>query len=236
MQGITEVDLAAGKRRGWKTADKEEAGEERRPVAASAMRACAPHKIKWFWVKGATPATNMNERADPLANRAIDAMLGIERVVEPPLPAAKKISEIGACPSAERGDRTAHRAGQEGKCLQARRPPVSEGVSERDRSLRRLISCDDHLQALRRELPALLWRRRGGGLLPLCGVHGVRRLHHQARALICGHDHPANRLADPRRFPIGLPFGVADVGAAVALSRRRPWSGPSCPPAAGSDR
>jgi len=36
--------------------------------------ACAEHKIEWFWVKGHSGHVE-NERADELANQAIDALL-----------------------------------------------------------------------------------------------------------------------------------------------------------------
>lgn len=73
MKGITEW-LANWKRRGWKTAAK-------KPVLnvdlwqrldAAAQR----HQIEWRWVRGHSGDAG-NERADALANRGIDELLGI---------------------------------------------------------------------------------------------------------------------------------------------------------------
>lgn len=70
--GITEW-LAQWKLRGWKTAD-------RKPVKNvdlwQALEAeLGRHTIEWHWVKGHAGVPG-NERADRLANAAIDAMLG----------------------------------------------------------------------------------------------------------------------------------------------------------------
>ncbi len=72
MKGITEW-LAAWKRRGWKTAD-------RKPVKNVDLwqrleQAAHTYKIHWKWVRGHAGHPE-NERADQLANRAIDEMLG----------------------------------------------------------------------------------------------------------------------------------------------------------------
>jgi ribonuclease HI len=69
--GITEW-MAGWKRRNWKTADK-------KPVKNIDLwqrldLACARHDIEWHWVKGHSGHTE-NERADILANLAIDRML-----------------------------------------------------------------------------------------------------------------------------------------------------------------
>lgn len=69
-QGITEW-LANWKRRGWKTAD-------RRPVKNVDLwqrldAAAAPHRIDWQWVRGHSGHVE-NERADALANQAIDEL------------------------------------------------------------------------------------------------------------------------------------------------------------------
>lgn len=69
-KGITEW-LPQWKRRGWKTADK-------KPVKNADLwerleRASAPHRIDWRWIKGHAGHPE-NERADRLANRAIDEM------------------------------------------------------------------------------------------------------------------------------------------------------------------
>jgi len=69
-KGITEW-LPGWKRRGWRTAG-------RTPVKnADLWRAleseAARHQVSWHWVRGHTGHPE-NERADALANRAIDAM------------------------------------------------------------------------------------------------------------------------------------------------------------------
>jgi ribonuclease HI len=70
MKGITEW-LPNWRRRGWKTADK-------KPVKNADLwqrldAACRPHQVEWRWVRGHTGHPE-NERADALANRAIDEM------------------------------------------------------------------------------------------------------------------------------------------------------------------
>jgi ribonuclease HI len=67
LQGMTEW-IGGWKARGWKTAD-------RKPVKNDDLwkrldAACAPHKIKWTWVKGHA-GHEYNERADQLANKGI---------------------------------------------------------------------------------------------------------------------------------------------------------------------
>ena len=67
LQGMTEW-IRGWKARGWKTADK-------KPVKNDDLwkrldAACAPHKIKWTWVKGHA-GHEFNERADQLANKGI---------------------------------------------------------------------------------------------------------------------------------------------------------------------
>ena len=67
LQGMTEW-ISGWKVRGWKTADK-------KPVKNDDLwkrldAACAPHKIKWTWVKGHA-GHEYNERADQLANKGI---------------------------------------------------------------------------------------------------------------------------------------------------------------------
>lgn len=69
-QGITEW-LANWKRRGWKTAD-------RKPVKNVDLwqrldAAAAAHCIEWHWVRGHSGHPE-NERADALANEAIDEL------------------------------------------------------------------------------------------------------------------------------------------------------------------
>lgn len=71
MKGMTEW-LPAWKKRGWKTAG-------RKPVANADLwqrldAQCERHDVQWRWVKGHSGDPG-NERADQLANRAIDDML-----------------------------------------------------------------------------------------------------------------------------------------------------------------
>ncbi len=68
LKGMSEW-IRGWKARGWQTADK-------KPVKNDDLwkrldAACAPHKIKWHWVKGHA-GDEMNERADQLANKGID--------------------------------------------------------------------------------------------------------------------------------------------------------------------
>ncbi|MBI5039995.1 MAG: ribonuclease HI [Gammaproteobacteria bacterium] len=72
QQGITEW-LAGWKRKNWKNA-------ARQPVKNQDLwmeldRLAEPHQIDWQWVKGHAGHPE-NERADQLANRAIDELLG----------------------------------------------------------------------------------------------------------------------------------------------------------------
>jgi ribonuclease HI len=70
-QGITEW-LAAWKRRGWKTADKQPVKNQ--DLWVRLERAADRHKVHWHWIKGHSGHPE-NERADMLANRAIDELL-----------------------------------------------------------------------------------------------------------------------------------------------------------------
>lgn len=68
MKGVTEW-MPNWKRRGWRTAD-------RKPVRNVDLwqrldRALAEHEVEWSWVRGHN-GHESNERADALANRAID--------------------------------------------------------------------------------------------------------------------------------------------------------------------
>ena len=72
MQGITEW-MPAWKARGWRTAD-------RKPVKNDDLwmkldEARRRHRVSWKWVKGHA-GHELNERADALANRGIDELLG----------------------------------------------------------------------------------------------------------------------------------------------------------------
>ena len=72
MQGITEW-IHGWKARGWKTADKKPVKNEdlwRRLDAARSR-----HEVHWRWVKGHAGHA-LNERADALANRGVDELLG----------------------------------------------------------------------------------------------------------------------------------------------------------------
>src|SRR5512139_1038329 len=71
MKGITEW-IADWKKRGWKTAN-------RKPVKNTDLwqrldAALRDHHVEWQWVRGHTGHPE-NERADALANRAIDELL-----------------------------------------------------------------------------------------------------------------------------------------------------------------
>ena len=73
-RGITEW-LAQWKARDWKTAD-------RKPVKNQDLwqqleQAAARHRIEWHWVRGHSGVAG-NERADALANAAIDTLLELK--------------------------------------------------------------------------------------------------------------------------------------------------------------
>ena len=67
LQGMTEW-IRGWKARGWKTADKQPVKND--DLWKRLDAACAPHKIKWTWVKGHA-GHEYNERADQLANKGI---------------------------------------------------------------------------------------------------------------------------------------------------------------------
>lgn len=69
-RGITEW-IANWKQRGWLTANKKPVLN--RDLWERLDAAVAPHRIEWRWVRGHTGHPE-NERADALANRAIDEM------------------------------------------------------------------------------------------------------------------------------------------------------------------
>ena len=70
-KGITEW-LPQWKRRGWKTAAKQPVKNQ--DLWERLERAVERHQIRWDWIKGHSGHPE-NERADALANRAIDEML-----------------------------------------------------------------------------------------------------------------------------------------------------------------
>jgi ribonuclease HI len=70
-KGITEW-LQAWKRRGWKTADKKPVKNQ--DLWMRLEEATHRHTIHWQWIKGHSGHVE-NERADGLANRAIEEML-----------------------------------------------------------------------------------------------------------------------------------------------------------------
>ena len=70
-RGITEW-LPQWKRRGWKTADKKPVKNQ--DLWERLERAAQPHRVQWEWVRGHSGHPE-NERADRLANRAIDEMI-----------------------------------------------------------------------------------------------------------------------------------------------------------------
>lgn len=72
MQGITEW-MRGWKARGWMTADKKPVknAELWQRLDAARLR----HDVKWRWVKGHA-GHELNERADGLANRGVDEVLG----------------------------------------------------------------------------------------------------------------------------------------------------------------
>ncbi len=70
-RGITEW-LTGWKARGWRTADRQPVKNQ--DLWESLEAECARHDIEWRWVKGHSGVPG-NERADLLANQAIDALL-----------------------------------------------------------------------------------------------------------------------------------------------------------------
>jgi ribonuclease HI len=69
--GITRW-LPGWKQRGWRTAAKKPV--KNRDLWERLELALAPHEVRWHWVKGHSGHAE-NERADTLANEAIDALL-----------------------------------------------------------------------------------------------------------------------------------------------------------------
>jgi ribonuclease HI len=68
--GITKW-IHGWQRNGWKTADKKPV--KNADLWQALIAAAAPHKIEWRWVKGHSGDPD-NERADALANAAIEAL------------------------------------------------------------------------------------------------------------------------------------------------------------------
>jgi ribonuclease HI len=72
QQGISEW-VHNWKRRGWKTADKKPVKNE--DLWRRLDELAVSHHVKWVWVKGHA-GHHGNERADQLANRGIEELLG----------------------------------------------------------------------------------------------------------------------------------------------------------------
>ena len=72
LQGITEW-LAGWKRKQWKNSSRQPVKNQ--DLWQELDRLATPHQIDWQWVRGHTGHAE-NERADQLANRAIDELLG----------------------------------------------------------------------------------------------------------------------------------------------------------------
>ena len=73
-QGITEW-VAGWKARGWRTASKQPVKNVELWQRLDELVATAGHHIEWHWVRGHTGDPG-NERADALANRGVDQVLG----------------------------------------------------------------------------------------------------------------------------------------------------------------
>ena len=70
--GITEW-MVGWKKRGWKTAAR--APVKNVDLWQQLDEACTAHQVSWYWVKGHSGHAD-NDKADSLANAAIDEMLG----------------------------------------------------------------------------------------------------------------------------------------------------------------
>ncbi len=70
--GITEW-IHAWKKRGWKTADKKPVKNE--DLWRQLDEVAREHDIEWLWVKGHA-GHDGNERADELANRGVESVIG----------------------------------------------------------------------------------------------------------------------------------------------------------------
>jgi len=71
-RGVSEW-LADWKRRGWKTADRKHV--KNADLWRQLDELASVHDVRWHWVKGHSGHPD-NERADRLANRGIDELLG----------------------------------------------------------------------------------------------------------------------------------------------------------------
>jgi ribonuclease HI len=74
LQGITEW-IHGWKARGWRTASKEPVKNVELWQRLDALVAMGGHDIEWCWVKGHSGHPG-NERADLLANKGVDLVLG----------------------------------------------------------------------------------------------------------------------------------------------------------------
>jgi ribonuclease HI len=72
MNGVTQW-IAGWKRNGWRTGDKKPVKNQELWQALDA--AVARHTVRWVWVKGHAGDPG-NERADALANKGVDQVLG----------------------------------------------------------------------------------------------------------------------------------------------------------------
>ena len=73
-KGITEW-IHGWKARGWRTASKQPVKNVERWQRLDELVATAGHDIEWHWVRGHAGNPG-NERADALANRGVDQVLG----------------------------------------------------------------------------------------------------------------------------------------------------------------
>lgn len=78
-KGITEW-IAGWKKKGWRTANKQPVKNQ--DLWQRLDELTQQHKVEWHWVKGHSGHPE-NERADALANQAIDALLAPEANVQP---------------------------------------------------------------------------------------------------------------------------------------------------------
>ena len=72
MNGVTQW-IAGWKRNGWRTSDKK--AVKNQELWQALDDAVARHAVRWVWVKGHAGDPG-NERADALANKGVDQVLG----------------------------------------------------------------------------------------------------------------------------------------------------------------